>query len=62
MGDVNSWEFTCAPGVGMFLPFPVISLGGCKFLRVAVPTVVLPCAVLCDDGHHRPKRSSIHSH
>ena len=32
MGDVNSWELTCASDVGMFLPFPVTSLGGCKSL------------------------------
>ena len=45
MGDVNRWELTSASGVGMLLPFSVLSLGGCKSLALAAPAVVLPGAV-----------------
>ena len=34
----------CAMGVGMFLLFSVLSLGGCKSLGLAAPAV-LPCTV-----------------
>ena len=45
MGDVNSWELNCAPVVGMFLLFPVVSLGGCKSLGWRRPLTC--CHVLC---------------
>ena len=45
MGNINSLEFTYAPGVSVFLFFPVLSPGGCESMWVAALTVVLPCAV-----------------
>ena len=48
MGNINSLEFTYAPGVSVFLFFPVLSPGGCESMWVAALIVVLPCAVsLC---------------
>ena len=35
-----------APGVIVFLFFPVLSPGGCESMWVAALTVVLPCAIL----------------
>jgi len=56
MGDVNRRQLTSASGVGMLLPFSVISLGGRKSLEVAAPAVVLPRAVSPCVWIHRPIR------
>ena len=48
--NINRWELTYAPGVIVFLFFPVLSPGGCESVVVAL-TVVLPCAIfLCVAG------------
>ena len=46
--NVNRWELTYAPGVSVFLFFPVLFPGGCESMWVAALTVILPCALfLC---------------
>ena len=43
--NITSWKPTYAPGVGVFLYFPVLSAGGCEYMWVVALSVVLPCAV-----------------
>jgi len=47
-GNISSLVLTYVPGVGVFPLFPVLSLGGCKFVWVVTLVVVaMYCFHVC---------------